>query len=87
MKSTDQGTLTATIPFGALPGIISYPRHPAVVMVHTHARPVPCCDAHARGKIKWCNAVGYKPVVSPAPYATACEGCKAEAYNEETSDA
>lgn len=60
---------------------ISHPMHPATVMVHTHYRAIPCCDAHARGKIKWCNAVGYKPEVSPAPFATACEGCRAEEYH------
>lgn len=63
-------------------GIISHPTHPAVVMVHTHVRAVPCCEAHARGKIKWCNAVGYKPVVTPAHFGAACEGCKAANYEE-----
>lgn len=67
------------------PGMITYPSRPAVAMVQTHARWVPCCSIHMNGKIKWCNAVGYKPRVSPAHYGAACEGCRADAYLKEQS--
>lgn len=81
MKYSDTGSFTADFHY-PWPGLISHPRHPAVVMVHTHTRAVPCCQSHANGKIKWCNAVGYKPRVSPPHYGAACEGCKAVDYEE-----
>lgn len=65
------------------PGMITWPRVPAVALVETPSRQVPCCQTHMNGKIKWCNAMGLKPRVMAAHYGAACEGCKAIAYQDD----
>ncbi len=72
------------------PGMLTWPAHPAVAIVYDHNRGVPCCQAHLRGRVKWLNAVGFKPRVELPHHAAACEGCKAEEYhrihNPETTE-